>query len=87
MLLYILVTATLAIVSAAPTSLEARQSLTTGWWGQEFLTYGCKAPIIFVFAKATLEPGNLVSSWALNLAAVPSLTGTLTNMNAVPYAL
>lgn len=55
--------ATAAAASSAhpAVGLEARQEWTTGWWGQEFLTHGCQAPIIFVFAKATLEPGNLVS--------------------------
>lgn len=65
MSLYALTVATLAVVASAhPVSLETRQSWSTGWWGQEFLTYGCQAPVIFVFAKATLEPGNLVSPWA-----------------------
>ena len=54
-------TAIAAAVLAHSSALEARQSWTGGWWGQEFLTYGCRAPVIFVFAKATLEPGNLVS--------------------------
>ena len=59
---YILTVTTFAAIAlASSTALEARQSWTGGWWGQEFLTYGCQAPVIFVFAKATLEPGNLVS--------------------------
>ncbi|KAI1339075.1 carbohydrate esterase family 5 protein [Xylariaceae sp. FL0016] len=49
-------------VFSLPTSnenaLEARQSWTLGWWAHEFQSFGCK-PIIFVFAKATIEPGNL----------------------------
>lgn len=53
--------ASASIASASSVALEARQSWTGGWWGQEFLTYGCQSPVIFVFAKATLEPGNLVS--------------------------
>ncbi|KAI1121874.1 cutinase-domain-containing protein [Nemania abortiva] len=35
-----------------------RQAWTVGWWSSELQQYGCR-PVIFVFAKATYEPGNL----------------------------
>ncbi|KAL7624964.1 hypothetical protein AAE478_004178 [Parahypoxylon ruwenzoriense] len=40
------------------TSLKPRQSWTLGYWAHEFQNYGCK-PIIFIWAKATIEPGNM----------------------------
>ncbi|KAI3325125.1 cutinase-domain-containing protein [Xylariaceae sp. AK1471] len=46
-------------VTSAPSHLHARQNWTVGWWSSELLQYGCR-PIIFVFAKATFEPGNVV---------------------------
>ncbi|KAI0517587.1 cutinase-domain-containing protein [Xylaria bambusicola] len=46
-------------VSAAPPSrIDTRQTWTASWWSSELQQYGCK-PVIFVFAKATFEPGNL----------------------------
>ena len=68
-------TAIAAVVSAHSPAIESRQSWTGGWWGQEFLTYGCRAPVIFVFAKATLEPGNLVS-----YRGAPSIIESLNSM-------
>ena len=47
----------LAVITAA-----WAQSWTTGWDSQEFLQLGCRPVILFV-AKATFEPGNLVSAW------------------------
>ncbi|KAI0001386.1 carbohydrate esterase family 5 protein [Xylariaceae sp. FL0662B] len=47
-------------VSTLPTSLSPRQAWTVGYSAHELSNYGCK-PIIFIFAKATIEPGNLVS--------------------------
>ncbi|TGJ76822.1 hypothetical protein E0Z10_g10817 [Xylaria hypoxylon] len=41
--------------------LNARQDWSVGWWSSELQQYGCR-PIIFVFAKATYEPGNLGST-------------------------
>ncbi|KAI0096446.1 cutinase-domain-containing protein [Nemania sp. FL0031] len=35
-----------------------RQAWSVGWWSSELQQYGCR-PVIFVFAKATYEPGNL----------------------------
>ncbi|KAK6836147.1 cutinase-domain-containing protein [Apiospora arundinis] len=43
----------LAVISAA-----WAQTWTTGWDSKEFLQYGCK-PVMFFFAKATFEPGNM----------------------------
>lgn len=40
------------------TPLEARQS--TGTTSKEFTLYGCR-DVIFIFARGTTEPGNMVS--------------------------
>ncbi|KAI5924438.1 carbohydrate esterase family 5 protein [Camillea tinctor] len=48
----------LGTVLALPTALQPRQSWTIGWSSYELQDFGCK-PIIFIFAKATFEPGNL----------------------------
>ncbi|KAI0835740.1 carbohydrate esterase family 5 protein [Hypoxylon sp. FL0890] len=48
----------IAVVSARPASLQARQSWTVGYWAHELTDFGCK-PIIFIWAKATIEPGNM----------------------------
>ncbi|KAI1299412.1 cutinase-domain-containing protein [Xylaria venustula] len=45
-------------VISVPSSLHARQTWSVYWWSSELQQYGCR-PIIFVFAKATFEPGNL----------------------------
>ncbi|KAI0023702.1 cutinase-domain-containing protein [Xylariomycetidae sp. FL0641] len=47
-----------ALPTMTPHYHQRRQAWTQGWWSSEFYSYGC-APIIFVFAKATVEPGNL----------------------------
>ncbi|KAI1080861.1 cutinase-domain-containing protein [Whalleya microplaca] len=44
--------------SALPTSLKPRQAWVVGYSAYELSNFGCK-PIIFIFAKATIEPGNL----------------------------
>ncbi|KAI1491415.1 carbohydrate esterase family 5 protein [Biscogniauxia mediterranea] len=56
---------TLAVLSiclgtalAIPVTLRTRQSWTVGWSSYELKDFGCK-PVIFIFAKATFEPGNL----------------------------
>ncbi|KAI0540233.1 cutinase-domain-containing protein [Xylaria digitata] len=46
---------------SAPSRSHARQAWSVGWWSSELQQYGCR-PIIFVFAKATYEPGNLGST-------------------------
>ncbi|KAI1424742.1 cutinase-domain-containing protein [Xylaria sp. FL1777] len=43
---------------SAPSHIRARQTWSVYWWSSELQQYGCR-PIIFVFAKATYEPGNL----------------------------
>ncbi|KAI1499719.1 carbohydrate esterase family 5 protein [Biscogniauxia marginata] len=48
----------LGTVLSLPTSLRTRQSWTVGWSSYELQNFGCK-PVIFIFAKATYEPGNL----------------------------
>ncbi|KAI1733452.1 cutinase-domain-containing protein [Xylaria scruposa] len=45
-------------VISAPSRHDTRQAWSVGWWSSELQQYGCR-PIIFVFAKATYEPGNL----------------------------
>ncbi|KAI1215150.1 carbohydrate esterase family 5 protein [Annulohypoxylon truncatum] len=47
-----------AVVSALPSSLQPRQSWTIGFYAHELTEFGCR-PIIFIWAKATIEPGNL----------------------------
>ncbi|KAI1411858.1 carbohydrate esterase family 5 protein [Hypoxylon sp. FL1857] len=47
-----------AVVSALPATLQPRQSWTVGYWAHELTEFGCK-PIIFIWAKATIEPGNM----------------------------
>ncbi|KAI0443536.1 cutinase-domain-containing protein [Xylaria telfairii] len=46
------------VISAPSSRHHARQAWSVGWWSSELQQYGCR-PIIFVFAKATYEPGNL----------------------------
>ncbi|GAW12417.1 hypothetical protein ANO14919_017830 [Xylariales sp. No.14919] len=46
---------------SAPSHIDARQAWSVGWWSSELQQYGCR-PVIFVFAKATAEPGNLGST-------------------------
>ncbi|KAK6951727.1 hypothetical protein Daesc_006250 [Daldinia eschscholtzii] len=49
----------IAAVSSLPaSSLQARQTWTLGYWAHELTDFGCK-PIIFIWAKATIEPGNM----------------------------
>ncbi|KAI1266698.1 cutinase-domain-containing protein [Xylariaceae sp. FL1019] len=50
-----------------PTHVSTRQSWTVGYWSSELQQYGCR-PIIFVFAKATWEPGNLGNTIGPNLS-------------------
>ncbi|KAI5865386.1 carbohydrate esterase family 5 protein [Durotheca rogersii] len=57
-LLSLLVCSATAALSLSTGLLEARQSWTLGYWAHEFQNYGCK-PIIFIWAKATIEPGNM----------------------------
>ncbi|KAI1181182.1 cutinase-domain-containing protein [Nemania sp. FL0916] len=47
-------------VSAPQRSLQVqgRQTWSVGWWSRELEQYGCR-PTIFIFAKATWEPGNM----------------------------
>ncbi|KAI6093199.1 carbohydrate esterase family 5 protein [Hypoxylon rubiginosum] len=47
-----------AVISALPASLQPRQEWTVGYWAHELTEYGCR-PIIFIWAKATIEPGNM----------------------------
>ncbi|KAJ2980180.1 hypothetical protein NUW58_g7017 [Xylaria curta] len=47
-------------VLSLPSPVGPRQVWTVGWWARELQQYGCR-PVIFVFAKATFEPGNLKS--------------------------
>ncbi|KAI0814503.1 cutinase-domain-containing protein [Xylaria sp. FL0064] len=46
--------------TSAPWPFRAapRQTWSVYWWSSELQQYGCR-PVIFVFAKATFEPGNL----------------------------
>ncbi|KAI0205268.1 cutinase-domain-containing protein [Astrocystis sublimbata] len=55
--------------AAAPSSSNhaARQAWSVGWWSSELQKFGCR-PIIFVFAKASLEPGNLGGTIGPNLS-------------------
>ncbi|KAI1151235.1 cutinase-domain-containing protein [Nemania diffusa] len=46
------------VTALPPRRPYPRQAWTVGWWSSELQLYGCR-PIIFVFAKATYEPGNL----------------------------
>ncbi|KAI0403937.1 cutinase-domain-containing protein [Xylaria palmicola] len=45
-------------VASALSRVGGRQAWTVGWWSSELQQYGCR-PVIFVFAKATYEPGNV----------------------------
>ncbi|KAI1396056.1 carbohydrate esterase family 5 protein [Hypoxylon fuscum] len=47
-----------AAVSALPATLQPRQTWTIGYWAHELTDFGCR-PIIFIWAKATMEPGNM----------------------------
>ncbi|KAI0967558.1 cutinase-domain-containing protein [Xylaria arbuscula] len=57
----------IAVLSAPSSSLDARQTWSVYWWSSELQQYGCR-PIIFVFAKATFEPGNLTVFGVTNVA-------------------
>ncbi|KAI3336211.1 cutinase-domain-containing protein [Ustulina deusta] len=46
---------------SAPSHIHPRQAWTVNWWSWELQQYGCR-PVIFVFAKATYEPGNMGST-------------------------
>lgn len=48
-----------AVALCSEHALSERQDWTSSFWSQEFTTYGCR-PVIFVFARATIEPGNMV---------------------------
>ncbi|KAH9909889.1 carbohydrate esterase family 5 protein [Xylariomycetidae sp. FL2044] len=48
----------LGAAAALPTHLQSRQDWSLGYYSYELSTFGCK-PVIFVFAKATYEPGNI----------------------------
>ncbi|KAI1843157.1 hypothetical protein JX266_010684 [Neoarthrinium moseri] len=56
--LMLLVLAAFPTWSAESSHLDARQSWTSSYWSQEFSKYGCR-PVIFIFARATIEPGNM----------------------------
>ncbi|KAI2608756.1 carbohydrate esterase family 5 protein [Hypoxylon fragiforme] len=47
-----------AAASALPPPLKPRQTWTVGYWAHDLSDYGCK-PIILIWAKATIEPGNM----------------------------
>ncbi|KAI1371331.1 carbohydrate esterase family 5 protein [Hypoxylon crocopeplum] len=57
-LLLSLLSVCFAAALAFPAALQPRQSWTFGYWAHELTEYGCK-PIIFIWAKATIEPGNM----------------------------
>ena len=46
------------LVRATPIPAEKRQSWT-GMWSEELSYTGCK-PVIFIFARETIAPGNMV---------------------------
>jgi len=48
----------LPFIYSLPAGIETRQDFT-GIWAHDFSTFGCK-PIIFIFAKETIAPGNVV---------------------------
>jgi cutinase len=50
----------LSTTCASPLPPQARQTWT-GITSHDFSTYGCK-PIILIFARETIGPGNMVSS-------------------------
>lgn len=56
-----------AVVSTAPAPLKPRQAWT-GTSSSEFTLYGCR-PVIFIYARETIGPGNLV-----RLFYLPSLS-------------
>ncbi|KAI1101237.1 carbohydrate esterase family 5 protein [Jackrogersella minutella] len=56
--LFLIIFLCFAVVSALPPSIQPRQSWTVGFWAHELTDFGCK-PIIFIWAKATIEPGNM----------------------------
>lgn len=53
---------------ATPIPSEKRQSWTS-MWSEEFRYMGCK-PVIFVFARETIAPGNMVCFPPIVVAAV-----------------
>ncbi|KAI2602450.1 carbohydrate esterase family 5 protein [Hypoxylon sp. NC1633] len=57
-LLFSFLSLCISAVSTLPTALQPRQTWTMGCWAHELTDYGCK-PIIFIWAKATIEPGNM----------------------------
>lgn len=61
-----------AAASALPPPLKPRQTWTVGYWAHDLSDYGCK-PIILIWAKATIEPGNMVRGWTLTyVTSVPT---------------
>ena len=46
------------VVSSAPAHIKPRQTWT-GTTSREFSLYGCR-PVIFIYARETIGPGNLV---------------------------
>jgi hypothetical protein len=48
----------LGLVESLPAGIQERQEFT-GIWAHDFTTFGCK-PIIFIYAKETIAPGNVV---------------------------
>lgn len=55
----LILTALSVLASSAPANLEPRQTWT-GTTSREFSLYGCR-PVIFIYARETIGPGNLVS--------------------------
>ncbi|KAI0159914.1 carbohydrate esterase family 5 protein [Hypoxylon sp. FL1284] len=51
----------IAVISALPSTLQPRQSWTRGYWSHDLSDFGCK-PVILIWAKATVEPGNMGTS-------------------------
>lgn len=58
--LLLVILALAAVVSTAPAHLKTRQTWT-GTSSSEFTLYGCR-PVIFIYARETIGPGNLVGS-------------------------
>lgn len=56
--LAVLLASLAATASAAPTQLDSRSSWT-GLSSREFTEEGCR-PIIFIYARETIAPGNMV---------------------------
>ncbi|SPO03261.1 uncharacterized protein DNG_05943 [Cephalotrichum gorgonifer] len=54
---FIVLSAFYVLVSSAPTHLKARQAWT-GTSSRELTLYGCR-PVIFIYARETIAPGNL----------------------------